>query len=285
MTNAAVKALWHGIGRLCACAAMVIAAAPEAVETRAATKADPYGEAVLADNPVGFWRFNDPVASLKAIASAGAVNGRYHARPSVIRGVAGPARRFDGEASFVSIPNRQSWSQTATGSLTVEFWMRPDRLLFSREEGSGYVWILGKGATDQQEWGFRMYGSDNRESPPRENRIAFYAYSPAGGEGAGAYFQQPVTPGKWIYVVGELNRVGVSIYRNGIVEQEPPSNATLYASYHVEQEHGEAPVRVGTRDSKSFFSGAVDELAIYSHLLTPRQIRAHYRAGLAAMRS
>ena len=35
----------------------------------------------------------------------------------------------------------------------------------------------------------------------------------------------------------------------------------------------------------SFFAGAVDELAIYGRLLTPRQILRHYRAGLAALRA
>jgi Concanavalin A-like lectin/glucanases superfamily len=132
-----------------------------------------------------------------------------------------------------------------------------------------------------------MYGRDNRESPPRANRIAFYAYNPAGGEGAGAYFQQPVVAGRWIYVVGELTPTGVRIYRDGVFEQGPPSPATLYAdpAFNVTPRHGTAPVRVGTRNAGSFFAGAVDELAIYGTLLTPRQIRQHYRAGLASLRA
>jgi Concanavalin A-like lectin/glucanases superfamily len=247
----------------------------------------PYAATVLAAHPVGYWSFDDPRTSRLARPSAGRVNGLYEESPAVVRGISGRARRFDGSSSYVSIANRPAWSETTTGDLTVEFWMRPDRLVFTHEEGSGYVWVVAKGDPGQQEWGFRMYGSDNRESPPRANRIAFYAYNPAGGEGAGAYVQKPVVAGRWIYVVGELTRTGVSIYENGVLAQGPPSKATLYAdpAFDVTPRAGTAPVRVGTRRSGSFFAGAVDELAIYGRLLTPRQILRHYRAGLAALRA
>jgi hypothetical protein len=247
----------------------------------------PYAAVVLAAQPVGYWSFGDARTSRLARPSAGRVNGLYERDPAVVPGVSGRARRFDGSTSYVSIASRPAWSETTTGDLTVEFWMRPDRLVFTHEEGSGYVWVVAKGDSGQQEWGFRMYGMDNRESPPRANRIAFYAYNPAGGEGAGAYFQTPVVPGRWIYVVGELTRTGVRIYRNGVFEQGPPSEPTLYAdpAFNVTPRAGTAPVRVGTRASGSFFAGAVDELAIYDRLLTPRQILRHYRAGLAALRA
>jgi hypothetical protein len=69
-------------------------------------------------------------------------------------------------------------SSRTTGVQTVEFWMRPDRLVFAEEEGSRYVWVVGKGTTGSQEWAFRMYGTDNDESPPR-GRL------PPGGAGRG----------------------------------------------------------------------------------------------------
>jgi len=198
-------------------------------------------------------------------------------------GVVGLARIFDGQSAYVQIPDSNAWSQPTTGALTVEFWMRPDALVFPHEEGSGYVWILGKGEPGRYEWSFRIYGQDNRESPNRGNRVGFYAYNPQGGEGAGAEFQDTVVAGQWIYVVGELTSTGVKIYRDGTLRQGPPARATLYANpaYRIHMAHGSAPLRIGTRDFHSWFLGAVDEVAIYPRLLSDAEIQQHYQLALA----
>ena len=244
---------------------------------------DAYRQAVLADSPVGYWPLDDPPGSKTARAAAGALSGTY-VRTHAAAGIAGLARAFDGTSSYISIPDSAAWSEPTTGAVTVEFWMRPSALVFSHEEGSGYVWILGKGEAGSQEWGFRMYGDDNTESPPRDNRIAFYAFNPTGGEGAGAYFQDRLTVGKWIYVVGELTPTGVLIFKDGVLRQGPPAKATLYANpaFNVKPAHGASPIRLGTRNFHSYFQGALDEVAIYPHVLSSSEIRRHYAVALRA---
>jgi Concanavalin A-like lectin/glucanases superfamily len=240
-----------------------------------------YSAAVLADHPIGYWRFDDHGGVARA--ETGRISGRYFATRT-IHGVSGTARRFDGRTSYVVVPSSTAWSQPTTGALTVEFWMRPATLTFPHEEGSGYVWVLGKGSPGSHEWGFRMYGRDNTENPPRENRIAFYAFNPSGGEGAGAYFQEQVDPGRWIYVVGELTTTGVRIFKNGEFKLGPPSKGTLYGNpaFNVTPVHGDAPLRIGTRNFHSFFEGGVDEVAIYPYLLSAQQIRHHYEVAVHA---
>ncbi len=242
-----------------------------------------YSNAVVADDPVGYWPLDEPLGARRAQPLVGDLRGTY-VRTGITGGVANRGRTFDGRDSFVAIPDSPLWSQPTAGALTVEFWMRPSVLTFPVEEGSGYVWILGKGTPGNQEWGFRMYGKDNTENPPRENRISFYAYSPEGGQGAGAYFQDQIKPGKWIYVVGELTAEGVAIYKNAVFRQGPPAKATMYAdpAYNVKPTDGNAPLRIGTRNLHSFFEGAIDEVAIYPYLLSQAQIRRHYRAALRA---
>ena len=264
-----------------AVALLVCASAAGAPASRSPTHPDRYAQAVLAAHPVGYWHFDDPTASRRAASAGSGPAGRY-VRTRRVGGVVGSARAFDGLSSYLTIPDSPAWSQPATGALTVEFWMRPKRRVFPREQGSGYVWVLGKGEPGRQEWGFRMYGLGNRESPARGNRIAFYAFNPQGGEGAGAYFQDPIVPGRWLYVVGELTRTGVRIYRDGALRQGPPARATLYANpaYRIVPESGSAPVRAGTRNLHSFFAGAIDELAIYPRLLSGAEIRRHYRLAL-----
>jgi hypothetical protein len=51
----------------------------------------------------------------------------------------------------VQVPQFKALSVTDTGALTVEAWIRPAVLQFPREQGSGYVYILGKGASGRQE--------------------------------------------------------------------------------------------------------------------------------------
>ena len=64
-----------------------------------------------------------------------------------------------------------------------------DTLQFAHEQGTGYVYILGKGTSDKQEYALRMYSNENSEVPPRPNRVSAYVFNLSGGLGSGAYFQ------------------------------------------------------------------------------------------------
>jgi hypothetical protein len=163
--------------------------------------------------------------------------------------------------------------------------MRPDVLVFAANETKDhqYVHWLGKGDTGQYEWGFRFYSKYSS----RPNRISAYIWNLGGGEGAGAYFEDELTPGKWMHVVacydpGDMNSAGagVSIYRDGMLRGGPTlSPGALYKSFNIMPAHGNAPVRLGTRDRKNFFVGALDEVAIYPRVLPPEVILDHYRTG------
>src|SRR5207244_2828563 len=97
---------------------------------------------------------------------------------------------------------------------TIEAWMRPDTLQFTHQEGSGYVHWLGKyigtGTNKQEEYVARMYSLQTSDNPPRPNRISGYAFNLSGGQGAGSYFQDPVSTGEWIYVVIVINTLNTS---------------------------------------------------------------------------
>jgi hypothetical protein len=77
-------------------------------------------------------------------------------------------------------------------------------------------------------------------------------------------------------------KAGVSIYRNGTLCKGPTvpgSKGTFYRTYDIVPAHGKAPLRLGTRDRKSFLTGALDEVAIYPRVLTGEEIRDHYTAA------
>ena len=124
--------------------------------------------------------------------------------------------KLTGVDSYVQIASIADYSIATTGALSVAAWMRPDTLNFPRWEGTGYVHWLGKGESGQQEWALRMYNRDGTtEDPPRPNRISFYTFNPDGRLGVGSFFQDTLTEGSWIFVVGVADSTRTYMYRDG----------------------------------------------------------------------
>src|SRR5262249_46417790 len=145
---------------------------------------------------------------------------------------------------------------------------------------NAYIHWLDKGEKGAFEWAFRFY--NNRAE--RRNRISAYIFNPGGGEGAGAYVQEPVTKGQWIHLVATYDdprkpNARVQLFRNGEPSPHNGSSGTLYKNFNIKPQTGTAPVRLGTRDLRGFLTGGLDEVAIYPRVLTPEEIRSHYVLG------
>jgi hypothetical protein len=251
--------------------------------------ASSYREAVLAKNPVGYWRLSDPVLRTAIDASPHRRNGKYHdnpqSTPGALRADADTGVALDGK-SYIEIPDCAAFSQPTSGlGLTVEAWFRPDTLDFEGETADPYIYWLGKGDAKRQEWGMRFYSKRSK----RPNRISAYIWSPAGGLGAGAYFEDVLQPGVWIHVVAcydpgdalTKGKPGVHIYKNGMHRGGPPAPGTLYNNprWQIRPAHGAAPLRLGTLDRKSFLTGGLDEVAIYPRVLTAKEIAENHDVG------
>jgi hypothetical protein len=259
---------------------------------RRAGAASTYSQTVLAKRPIAYWRLGERSGPTAADATGHGHDGAFRGNPAF--GVPGAiandpdgAVRLDGRHDYVEVPNGIEFSQPASGrGLTVEAWMRPDALVFPGQTAQTYVHWLGKGDAGDFEWGFRFY---SQNSPSRSNRISAYIWNAAGGEGAGAYFQDELTAGRWIHVVacfdpgdGSDPSAGVSIYRDGVLRGSPRrSPGARYASYNIAPAHGAAPLRLGTRDLGSFFTGALDDIAVYPRALGSAEIADNYRTGSA----
>jgi Concanavalin A-like lectin/glucanases superfamily len=248
----------------------------------------PYRQRILSLRPAGYWRLGEPYGRVAIDASGRGRHGAYHGgvalgQPGAIRSDPNTAIGLNGSA-YVEIPSQRDFSVTAAG-LTVEAWVRPDRLNFTGQTSENYVHWLGKGEAGRFEWGFRFYP---KSSPDRPNRISAYCWNPDGNLGAGAYFQETVTPGQWIHVVAVYQPpgkgAGVQIFRNGVFKKGPPDSGTLYSTYTVTPTPGTAPLRLGTRDVGSFLTGGLDEVAIYPRCLTAAEIQANYRLATSGAR-
>lgn len=199
---------------------------------------------------------------------------------------------FSGDGQYAEIPSAPDLSFGRDG-FTVSAWLRPETLEFSTTEGSGYVYWMGKGERGQQEWAWRMYSYANREKPPRPNRISFYLFNLDGGLGEGSYFQEPVRPKEWIHVTAVADQGTTTIYKNGEYmrcdEYNGPAGRGCQAhNERIHPSHGDGPLRLGTRDLKSFFQGGLSQVRIWNRALSGEEVRRLYRSndvarqGLAA---
>jgi hypothetical protein len=185
--------------------------------------------------------------------------------------------RFDGRTQYLEVPDADDLSMTTTRRLTIEAWMRPDVLELPTQEGSGYVHWMGKGESGQHEYVLRLYSLTNAESRP--SRISGYAFNLAGNLGSGSYFQDAVTAGEWIHVAVAFNLDdlptetppgSVKIYKNGVLRDTTP-----LSQFQVVPANGTAPLRIGTRDRRSFFPGAIGKVALYDRELNAATLLAH----------
>lgn len=250
-----------------------------------------YQQRVLAKQPVAYWRLGEFKGPTAFDATKRGHDGVYRGAPvyheeGAIRCDPDTAIKLDGQRSYVEIPDATEFSQATSGQgLTVEVWVRPDTPVFEGETKDHHIHWLGKGEKGQYEWSLRFYSKDST----RPNRISAYIWNPAGGLGAGAYFQDALRPREWIHIVvcyDPGNRTnpgaGVSIYKNGVFRGGPSTQrGALYSSYDIMPAHGLAPVRLGTRDLKSFLIGGIDEVAIYPRVLSAAEILDNYKAGTA----
>ena len=97
-----------------------------------------YADAVLADNPIGYWRLEEDPASVSTAAdssaNAGAQNGTVVGGGTGVTSVAGPidtessnnAMRFDGSSGYIDVQDPNAVLGSNFPAWSIEFWMRPE---------------------------------------------------------------------------------------------------------------------------------------------------------------
>jgi hypothetical protein len=83
-----------------------------------------------------------------------------------------------------------------------------------------------------------------------------------------------VTPGRWTHLAGTYSGTSKNFYVNGL----PVASANVQFAPNTN-----APLRLGAGVSEGsgndFFSGDVDEVAVYGYALSTAQVQAHYQAA------
>lgn len=233
-----------------------------------------YAAAVIADNPVGYWRLGE-AAGPTALDSWGANDGTYFGNETF--GLSGALARdantsvdFAGDgASLVRVPYNPGFNGglDANGSWTVECWVRPD-FDAATEAGLFAVPVASVDLTANRSGYFFLEQPDGWQL--RLGNASGYL---SGWNGAAGSVGGVAQANTWYHLVGEYDGAAANgyVYVNGAQVKSAAVSGLA--------NNGAATFNIGDRGDGAPFAGRVDEVAVYSGVLSASRIAAHYYAG------
>jgi len=222
-----------------------------------------YGDAVLADNPVSYWRLDETSGTVAADSKGsnpgtyvnGPVLGQTGALPDA---VTNRAPSFDGVDDRVDVP--ASASLDVTSQITIEGWIYPT-------DTAAVHPIVEYG--DASTLGVHLWQYD------AGNKL-FANLIDTSGTSHMVMSTAVFTTNTWYHVALTYDGSAAVLYVNGTeVARAVIGAVTLRTGL---------PVNLGRRVTagslqNTVFAGKLDEVALYSSALTASRIRGHYNAG------
>lgn len=225
------------------------------------TNQQAYADVVMADAPIGYWRLGEASGTAAADSSGNGYNGTY---VSCSQGVAPLVANANGD---LAVQGNGTSSQITVGdvaalvaltrSFSVEAWIKPANVGSSVASG---LWSAGYMGFCMRRIGTTMSVMSDYHASVGAIECNFVA-------------------GTVYHIVGTVDANGLfTLWVNGA------NKGTLDASAYS---FSGAYVRIGADGSNAttaadFLDGALDEVAVYSTVLTSTQIANHYAAGAPA---
>lgn len=222
-----------------------------------------YVTEVMNDSPRAYWRLGES-SGTTAEDHAGAHDGTYQGgvtlgAPGAIAVDANSAARFDGVDDQVNMGDPADGSlDFGTTDFSFEGWVKTrvngERAIAAKKGSTGNYWQ----ATVTDDSG-------------HVGQVRVYLNAGAGIELTyGPAIR--VDDGAWHHVVVAFDRgSSVIIYVDGVAASHP--------SVGTADVGNTGPLQIGRTTGYGFFSGDIDEVAVYPSLLTAARVQAHYNAG------
>ena len=235
-----------------------------------AAPTDAYGSAVVADGPDLFWRLGEAGGTGAVDASGNNMGGTYAA--SVTRGVAGAvAGTADTAISTNGAASGIVYSAASTGSpaaFSEELWFKTASTTGGKLIGFGTSSNVTSASYDKHVY----LGSDGK--------LRF-------GVNAGG-LQVITSPNAynnnvWHHVVATQDGSGMKLYVDGaqVASGAATTNQALTGFWRV---GGDNLSGWPSRPTTDYFTGSIDEVAVYTKALTATQVQCHYTFGTTARR-
>ena len=238
-----------------------------------------YGDIILADGPVAFYRFEETSGSVAINSGSTGGDGAYMigdesepgagGAPGEAKGDPGPRPpeflgfASDNRAASLGGPNTQEWIDTKNmfldhrSSFTIEYWVKPTNRL-GTEVAWSRVGIVGQ--NDAIEYGFI-------------NGNTVQIWTAGGGSLDTAY---PFPDNEWHHVATIARGTNIQNYFDGVLVGTGGTTTADYGTsvYNVHIGGG------GVFDATgNYFEGQFDEVAIFDKAIPAERIAIHYQAG------
>lgn len=225
----------------------------------------PYASSVISDGAVNYWRLGDTVNPTLAdwVGSDNLTRGA---------GVTAAAGAFAGDSNGAA-----TFSGDASGTASTSS-AQPGPNVFTME-----AWI--KTTTTS---GGKIVGFGSAQAPNNSNSYDRHLYMQNDGKVTFGVFTgvtntisstQPLNDGQWHYTVAQLSASGMKLYVDGLLVGSNGSVTNGEGFSGFWRVGGDNLGSWPSAPSSSNFAGSIDDLAIYSGVLTSTKIRDHFIAG------
>jgi hypothetical protein len=227
-----------------------------------------YSATILADSPLGYWRLGEPDPGMPAAdATPNGNNGTYLGgvalgQAGAILGDTDTAAAFDGSSAFVDIPSTSGGTFDLNANFSLEAWV-----INNGQDPTIHLGrILSNGGIGLQGYGWGILPNDS---------VRFTTWGILDFDSS-----QTVVPrdGAWHYVALTFDDTATAnFYLDGqLTETKVDSQARLARSSNFHLIIGDTGPGTGLQE---YYNGSIDEVAIYSYVLTADQIAAHFQAA------
>jgi hypothetical protein len=203
---------------------------------------------------IGEWMFNEGSGTTVWDSSGNNNNGTLVGNPSYVASPGGWAISYNGLDQYVSFGHQPLFN--LTGAFSLEAWVKIQGV--SGSDGEGF--IVGKHTAF---YGLSYY---------RNGRIYFY-----GGQTGGNTLSYAAPLDQWIHVVGVADATAPApnmfLYVNGVLIDSRTSVDNPPDNFNNDLLSGTEAAFNGWLDAQ------IDEIRIYSHVLTKLEIVSRYNAG------
>ena len=224
-----------------------------------------YADVILADSPVAYWRTSESPGATTATDSSGNgrnatyVGGYTLGAAGAIASEVNGAVSLNGSSGYLNAGDDDAFDGMA--ALSVEAWIRPSN------PTAAYGMVLAKTPADYSTaYELRFYIATGR----LEFILSGSVVTP---DAIGATV---LVADQWYHVVGTYNGTTANLYLNGVLDGTDTKAADAVRALAE-------PLAIGCRrisvTPELFFSGRIDEVAIYSAALSAAQVRRHYHAA------
>ena len=244
-----------------------------------ASRSVSYSSLVKSDGALEYLRLDEPAVNVATNSGslAALANGVDSNTGTPVSGPAAPifpgfeaanlAESFTG-SDYIELLNPAGLN--FTGPIALEAWIQP-----TASQGSSFGDVIAHGVND----------SGNAEVVLRLNGTNTYQVSSWDGNNSygvtAAIPPQDVSSGNWVHLVGTYDGGSWNLYRNGVLAASAGAST---GSLMVSNANWAIGARGRWKNGGGYplngldrqFQGAIDEVAIYNHALTPDRVLAHY---------